>query len=147
MDGLKKGVESNMDGLKNRIEAKMDGMEAKMDEMEEKMKDNMENMKNDLKVDIEGLKKLIQEMFPNGEKMVEETHDERKINVNHDFIKSNIGWKNHPIPNMDMSKFDGNDLVIWILQMEQYFDLNNVKNTQKVHIATLHLEKNTFVWY
>ena len=31
--------------------------------------------------------------------------------------------------------------------MEQYFDLNNVKNTQKVHIETLHLEKNTFVWY
>ena len=31
--------------------------------------------------------------------------------------------------------------------MEQYFDLNNVQNTQKVRIATLHLEKNTFVWY
>ena len=31
--------------------------------------------------------------------------------------------------------------------MEQYFDLNNVQNTQKVHIETLHLEKNTFVWY
>ena len=27
------------------------------------------------------------------------------------------------------------------------FDLNNVKKTQKVRIATLHLEKNTFVWY
>ena len=34
-----------------------------------------------------------------------------------------------------------------ILQMEQFFDLNNVKNTQKVHIATLYLEPNTFVWY
>ena len=31
--------------------------------------------------------------------------------------------------------------------MEQYFDLHNVKNTQKVRIATLRLEKNTFVWY
>ena len=31
--------------------------------------------------------------------------------------------------------------------MEQYFDLNNVQNTQKVRIATLHLEQNTFVWY
>ena len=46
-----------------------------------------------------------------------------------------------------MRKFDGKDPVTWILQMEQYFDLNNVENTQKVHIATLHLEKNTFVWY
>ena len=31
--------------------------------------------------------------------------------------------------------------------MEQYFDLNNVQNTEKVRIATLHLEQNTFVWY
>ena len=40
-----------------------------------------------------------------------------------------------------MKKFDGKDHVTWILQMEQYFDLNNVQNTQKVHIATLHLEQ------
>ena len=31
--------------------------------------------------------------------------------------------------------------------MEQYFDLNNVQNTQKIRIATLYLEQNTFVWY
>ena len=30
---------------------------------------------------------------------------------------------------------------------EKYFDLNNVQNTQKVRIATLHLEQNTFAWY
>ena len=46
-----------------------------------------------------------------------------------------------------MSKFDGKDLVTWIIHMEQYFDLNNVQNTQKVRIATLHLEQNKFVWY
>ena len=43
----------------------------------------MEDMKNELKVDMEGLKegltKLIQEMIPQGEKVVEETHDENKI--------------------------------------------------------------------
>ena len=126
MEILKKGVETKMDGLKkgveakmNDLETKMDGMEAKMDDMEakidEKMKDNMENMKNDLKVDIEGLAKLIQEMFPNSEKIVEETHDENKINVNHDFINSNVGWKNHHIPKMDMRKFDDKDLVTWTL--------------------------------
>ena len=125
MDVLKKDMESKMDGM----EAKMEGMEAKMDDMEEKMKGNMENMKNDLKADMEGLTKLIQEMFPNGEQIVEETHDENKINVNRDFINSNVGWKNHHISKMDMRKFDGKDLVTWILQMEQYFDLNNVKNT------------------
>ena len=64
-------------------------------------------MKNDLKADVEGLKKLIQEMIPNGENIVEETHDENKINVNHYFINSNVGLKNHHIPNMDMRNFDG----------------------------------------
>ena len=82
-------------------------------------------------------------MFPNGENIIEETHDENKINVNRDFMNSNVGGKNHHIPKMDMRKFDGKDLVTWILQMEQNFDLSNVQNTQKVHIANLHLEKNT----
>ena len=86
-------------------------------------------------------------MFPNGEKIVEETHDENKINVNRDFIKSNFGGKNHHIPKMEMRMFDGKDPVTWIPEMEQYCYLNNVKNTQKVCIATLHLEQNTFVWY
>ena len=46
-----------------------------------------------------------------------------------------------------MKNFDDKDLVTWIPQMEQYFNLNNVKNTQKVRIETLHLEKKAFVWY
>ena len=69
---------------------------------DEKMKDNLKNMKNDLKVDIQGLANLIQENFPNGEKIAEETRDENKINVNRDFINSNVGGKNHHIPKMDM---------------------------------------------
>ena len=104
-------------------------------------------MKNVLKADMEGLKILIKEMFPNSEKIVEEHHDENKINVNHDFIKSIVGLKIHHIQKMNMRKFDGKDPVAWILHMEQYFDLNNVQNTQKVHIATIYLEQNTFVWY
>ena len=110
MDGVQSkmdGVEAKMNGMEAGMEAKMDGMEAKMDDM----KDNMENMKNDLKVDIEGLTKLIQEMFPNGEKIVEETHDENKINVNRDFTNSNVGGKNHYIPKMEMRNFDGKDPI------------------------------------
>ena len=59
----------------------------------------------------------------------------------------NVGLKTHHIPKIDMMNFYGKDPVAWILQMEQYFDFNNVQNTQKVRIATLHLEQNTFVWY
>ena len=46
-----------------------------------------------------------------------------------------------------MRKFDGKDPATWILQKEQFFNLNNVQNTQKVHMATLYLEPNQFVWY
>ena len=131
-------MEANMDGLKN-------GMEAKIDE---KMKVNIEDMKNDLKENMKCLKeyltKLIQEIILIGEKVVQETHDENKINFNCDFINSNVGLKTHHIPKIDMRKFDGKDPITWLLQMEQYFDLHNVQNTQKVRIATLHLEQNTF---
>ena len=154
MEFLKKGMEDKMDVLKKGVEAKMDGLEVKMDGMESGMEFKMddmeakiENMNNDLKADMEGLTKLIQEMFPNGEKIIEETHDENKINVNRDFINSNVGLKAHHIPNIDMRKFYGKDIVTWILQMEQYFYLHNVQNTQKVRISNLYLEKNTFVWY
>ena len=67
---------------------------------------------------MEGLKeggtKSLQERLPNAEKVVEETHDENKRNVNHDFKESNVGLKTHHIPNIDMSKFDGKNSVTWI---------------------------------
>ena len=93
------------------------------------------------------LTNFLQEILTNGEKVVKETHDVNKRNVNHDSIDSNVGSKTHHIPKIDMRKFDGKDPATWILQMEQFFDLNNVQNTQKVCIATLHLEPNQFVWY
>ena len=126
-----RATKNEMDVLKKSVEAKMDGMEAKMDDMEAKIDEKMENMTHNIKVEMEGLAKLIHEILPNGEKIVEETHDEKKINVNREFVNSNFGGKNHHYPKMDMRKFDGKDLVTWILQMEQYFDLNNVQNTQK----------------
>ena len=99
MEVLKKGVETKMDGLKKGVEANMNGLEAKMDGMEAKIDEKRkDDMKNDLKDDMEGLTKLIQEMIPNGEKVVEKTHDENKISVNRDFINSNVVLKTHHIP-------------------------------------------------
>ena len=46
-----------------------------------------------------------------------------------------------------MRKFDGKDLVNWILQMEQYFDLHGVPLLQKVCISSSYLEPNQFLWY
>ena len=133
------GVESKVNGMESKIkgmEAKMDGMEAKIDAKFDGMDDKMDE-----------LKELLQERVTNGEKVVKETHDVNKRNVNHDSIDSNVGLKTHHIPKIDMRKFDGKDPATWILQMEQFFDLNNVQNTQKVRMATLYLEPNQFVWY
>jgi len=81
-------------------------------------------------------------MLHNGKKILNETHGEKKTNINRDFIDSNVGLKTHHIPKIYMRKFDGKDPVTWILQIEQSFDLHNVQHTQKVCIATLYLEHN-----
>ena len=78
----------------------------------------------------EVLTKLLQEMLPNGDKVFHEIHDENKRNVNHDFRDSKF------------RKFYGKDLLTWILQMEQFFDLHDVSQTQKVRITSFYLEKN-----
>ena len=77
---------------------------------------------NGLKEDMEGLKegltKLLQERLPNGKNVLHENHEENKKNMNDDFRDSNVGFKTHLIPKIDMRNFDGNDLVTWILQIE-----------------------------
>ena len=141
-----KGTESKIDCLKKGVEAKMNDVEAKMNDVEAKMDDLKIDLKTHLKTDTEDLKidltKFLQEIITNGETVVKETHDENKRNINHDFIDSNLGSKTHHILKIDMRKFDGKDPATWMLQMEQFFDLNNVQNTQKVRIATLYLEPN-----
>ena len=91
--------------------------------------------------------KLLQERLPDGDKVIHENHDEDKRNMNYDFRDSNVGFKNHHIPKINMRKFDGKDPVTWILQMEQYFDLQDVQHSQKVRITSLYFEPNRFVWY
>ena len=56
MEFLKKGMEAKMDGLKEGMKAKMDALKIGMEDMEGLN---------------EGLTKLIQEMIPNGEKIVQ----------------------------------------------------------------------------
>ena len=129
MDGLKKGMEAKMDSSKKYVENKMDrlkkhmedkmyglkyGIESKIDSIEEKLKVDMEGFK-------EGLTKLLQEMIPNGGRVVDETHDENKRNVNNDFIDSIVVFKTHHIPNIYMNNFDGKDTITRILQIEQYY--------------------------
>ena len=57
-------------------------------------------------------------------------------------VGSNQGWSTSGIqlPKIDMRKFDGKGPLTWIFQMEQFFDIHQVPNLQKVAIASLYLE-------
>lgn len=46
-----------------------------------------------------------------------------------------------------MRTFDGNDHIIWIFQMNKFFDLHQASTLQNVAIASLYLDPNQFVWY
>jgi len=109
-----KVIGSKMDGLKKGMEAKMNGTEANIVGIESKMY-SLEVSIEYFNKDMEGLAKLLQEMFLNREKVVEDTHDENKINVNRDSIEYNVGFKTHHVPKINMMKFDGKDPVTSIL--------------------------------
>ena len=126
----------------NGVESKINGVESKIKGMESKMDDSKIYLKRDM-VDLKiNLTNFLQEILTNGEKVVKETHDVNKRNVNHGSIDPNVGLKTQHIPKIDIRKFDGKDPATWILQMEQFFDLNNVQNTQKVCMENLYLEPN-----
>jgi len=80
---------------------------------------------------MEGLKeeltKFLHKRLPNVDKIFHETYDENIINVNHYFRDSDFGMKINHIPNINMRKFDGKGSVTWILQMDHFFDLHNLK--------------------
>ena len=94
-----KGTKSKMDCLKKGVEAKMNDVEAKMDDLKIDLKTDMDELKINMN-------KMLQEMVTKGERVVKETHDENKRNVNHDSIDSNVGLKNHHVPKINMRKFD-----------------------------------------
>jgi len=59
----------------------------------------------------EGLTRLLQDKIPSGDKVLQETHDENKRNVNHDFRYSSFGLKKNHILKIDMSNFDSKDPI------------------------------------
>ena len=76
-------------------EAKIKDMKAKMDDLKIDLKTDLKRDMADLKTDLTN---FLQKILTNGEKVVKETHDANKRNVNHDFIDSNVGSKTHHIP-------------------------------------------------
>jgi hypothetical protein len=128
---LDEGEEMHRDIIE--LQKKMDSMEAKLDtkidSMEAKLDTKMDGLKGEI---MEVLEYFVTEKTPESENASHEIHDEDTRKVNQEWRSSNFGLKTNHVPKIDMRKFDGNDPIRWILQMEQFFDLHNVPHTQKV---------------
>src|ERR1700722_19823720 len=112
--------------MRDSLEAKLD---TKMDSMEAKLDTKIDGLKGEI---MEVLKNFVTEKTPESENASHEIHDVDTRKVNQEWRNSNFGLKTNHVPKIDMRKFDGKDPIIWILQMEQFFDLHNVPHTQKV---------------
>jgi hypothetical protein len=111
---------------KYEIQGMMDSTEAKLEAI---MDTKMDGLKREI---MEGLKNFLIERTSESENVSHEIHDEDTRKMNKKWRNSNLGLKTNHFPKIDMRKFDGKDLITWILQMEQFFDLHNVSHTKKV---------------
>jgi len=100
MDGLEVKIKRDMEGFKYGLKENMGVFKADMDAMN---------------VKLEGLTKLLQERLPRGDKVIHENHDEEQRNMNYDFRDSNVWFKTHHIPKINMRNFDDKDTITWIL--------------------------------
>lgn len=49
---------------------------------------------------------------------------------------------------MDMYKFDGSNLTLWVAQMEQYYILNYIHDDQaKLHVGAHYLDQERLQWW
>ena len=116
--------------------------------MEKKMENTLEHMEDNIVERIVKLLQNIEEKLPKGNGLSQGAHDDQpSINKNgirgfDSIIGSNQGWSTRGIqlPKINMRKFDGKDPLTWIFQMEQFFDIHQVPNLQKVTIASLYLD-------
>lgn len=88
------------------MNVKIDGIKRNMGVLNDGLKEYIGAMIN---VKIEGLKEVLtnflEERLPSGVKLIHENNDEEKRNMNYYFRDSNVVFKNHHIPKIDMMKF------------------------------------------
>lgn len=48
---------------------------------------------------------------------------------------------------VEFPKFDGNDLQSWLYNCNQFFQLDDIEDAQKVELAAIHLEGKVLLWH
>ena len=114
-----------------------------------------QNMDKEMEQQMDKIIYTLKERIPNSDNMVQETHENKdSVHVENPSINKTIprgfnynigdnhGWfpKGVYIARIDMKKFEGNDLIIWIFQMERFLDLHQVPTLEDITITSLYLE-------
>ena len=55
--------------------------------------------------------------------------------------------KGNYLPRVEIKKFDGTSVRLWLNQLEQYFLLHQVPHDKRVTLAALHMDNKPFQWY
>jgi hypothetical protein len=108
----------DINDLQNKIVPKYE-LQGMMDSTEAKLEAIMDTRMDCLKREVmEGLKNFLIERPPESENVSHEIHDEDTRKMNQYWRNSNFGLNTNQFPKIDMRKFDGKDLITWILHME-----------------------------
>ena len=67
------------------------------------------------------------------------------------FFQNSHGYSSRDMPRgpkLDMHKFDGNGSIIWVLQMEQFFNLHHINHgIEQLQVAVLYLDTERWWWW
>ena len=115
-----------------------------------KVKEEISSMKMDmcdLRGDISNIQNMLSTYMVESRKEFSsgQVENSRSATTNISF-STPMGSRNL-FPKVDMCKFDGKDPLTWINQMENFFEVHQIPNGQKVTMASLYLEPDQFIWY
>jgi hypothetical protein len=136
-----------------KIEIKLD---EKMEQLEQKIEGKLEQMEQKILETLNGRLPEIDKVYEGSQENKGSIHVEQLSN-NNNFpggFNSNsgitYGWspKGVNLPKVELRKFDGEEVFTWVNQIERYFELHNIMDSnQRIHIATLNFEIKLYQWY
>lgn len=84
-----------------------------------------------------------------------EVKDSDNVGNNHERVRGSSSTDNNNkftsyaarITKVDFPKFDGTDLRSWLFKCNQFFQLDETTDAQKVRLAAIHLEGKALMWH
>lgn len=61
-------------------------------------------------------------------------------------VNTNMQWQSR-FTKMEFPKFYGEDLEGWVYKSEKFFEINGIEESQKIKLASIHLEEKALHWF